>query len=77
MPSSIQNTQERQQQLPLSSSMVINRPRKKCHGNRKLQRFKKKCLKRGLNKEEIQKLIDEHQCRAKKGRNQIFFGFFF
>jgi hypothetical protein len=43
--------------------------RTKCHGNRKLRRFKKKCIKRGLNKEEIQKLVDEYN--RKKNTNQL------
>ena len=43
--------------------------RTKCHGNRKLRRFKKKWIKRGLNKEEIQKLIDEYN--RPKHANQL------
>ena len=39
---------------------------KRCHGNRKLRRFKKKCEIRGLTKEETQKLIEEHN-RRKNG----------
>lgn len=38
----------------------MSKPRNKCHGNRKLQRFRKKCYKRGLTKEQTQKLIDEY-----------------
>lgn len=33
----------------------------KCHGNRKLQRFKRKCRRRGLNEEEIRRLICERK----------------
>ena len=58
-----------QQQLPLPPSLIMKKQRKKCHGNRKLQRFKKKCHKRGLTKEETQKLIDEYN-RTNQGINQ-------
>lgn len=51
--------QQEQQQLSLPS-MMTNTRKKKHHGNRKLQRFKKKCLKRGMTKEQTQKLIDEY-----------------
>jgi len=43
------------------------RRRKKCHGKRKLQRFRKKCYKQGLTKEEIQKLIDEYHRNNEQG----------
>ncbi|CAF2819348.1 unnamed protein product [Rotaria sp. Silwood2] len=48
-----------QEQHPVSSKKNRKR-RKKCHGNRKLQRFRKKCRKRGLTKEETQRLINEY-----------------
>lgn len=34
--------------------------RRRCHGNRKLRRFRKKCRRRGLNEVEIQQLISNH-----------------
>lgn len=49
-----------QQQLPLPTPRLRKKTKRKCHGNRKLQRFKKKYLKRGLTKEEVQALIDQH-----------------
>ncbi|CAF3737486.1 unnamed protein product, partial [Rotaria socialis] len=48
------------QQPSLPPPITTKKQRKKCHGNLKLQRFKKKCRKRGLTKEEIEKLIDQH-----------------
>ncbi|CAF4664425.1 unnamed protein product, partial [Rotaria sp. Silwood2] len=47
-----------QQREPHSTK--TKKPRKKCHGNRKLQRFRKKCYKRGLTKEQTQHLIHEY-----------------
>jgi hypothetical protein len=37
--------------------LEIGKRKKKCHGNRKLQHFKRKCRARGLNEEEITVLI--------------------
>ncbi|CAF2924809.1 unnamed protein product [Rotaria sp. Silwood2] len=42
---------------------------KRCHGNRKLRRFKKKWRRRGMNEEEIKKLIDDYN--RKKNEIQI------
>ncbi|CAF1339956.1 unnamed protein product, partial [Rotaria sordida] len=68
LPSNSQNQIERQQQhIPLGTKK--NKRRKKCHGNRKLQRFKKKWRKRGLTEEEIQKLINEYN-HSNQDRNQ-------
>src|SRR5690242_7049654 len=67
----IQGTQflnGQQQQQQQQSSTVTQQRRKKCHGNRKLQRFRKKCYKQGLTKEETQKLIDEYN-RNNEQRN--------
>ncbi|CAF4640673.1 unnamed protein product, partial [Rotaria sp. Silwood1] len=36
---------------------------KRCHGNHKLRHFKKKCIRRGLNGEDIQKLMDQYKQR--------------
>jgi hypothetical protein len=60
-----------QQQKPVTSMKKNRRQTKRtrCHGNRKLRRFKKKWIKRGLNKEEIQKLIDEYN--RKKNASQL------
>ena len=52
-----------------TSTVKKNRRTKRCHGNRKLRRFKKKCIKQGLQKEEIQKLIDEYN--RPKHANQL------
>jgi hypothetical protein len=62
----ILTTEEQQQQR--TSAVKKNRRTKRCHGNRKLRRFKKKCIRRGLQKEEIQKLIDDYN--RKKIANQ-------
>ncbi|CAF1290969.1 unnamed protein product [Rotaria sp. Silwood1] len=59
LPSNSRIQTEPQQQPVLSSTKKTKR-RKKCHGNRKLQRFRKKCYKRGLTKEETQHLINEY-----------------
>ncbi|CAF4319430.1 unnamed protein product, partial [Rotaria sordida] len=68
LPTSSRNQIGRQQQhVPLATKK--NKRRKKCHGNRKLQRFKKKCRKRGLTEEEIQKLINEYN-HSNQDRNQ-------
>ncbi|CAM4819703.1 unnamed protein product [Rotaria magnacalcarata] len=61
-----------QQQLSLPSSLIMKKSRKKRHGDRKLQRFKKKCLKRGLTKEQTQNLIDEYN-RTNHGTNQTIY----
>ncbi|CAF2817022.1 unnamed protein product [Rotaria sp. Silwood2] len=68
LPSNSRMQTGRQQQLILSSTKKIKR-RKKCHGNRKLQRFRKKCYKRGLTKEETQHLINEYN-HSHQGQNQ-------
>ncbi|CAF1587981.1 unnamed protein product, partial [Adineta steineri] len=62
-------TTDQQQQQREKSSKKKRRTTKRCHGNQKLRRFKKKCVKRGLNREEIQKRIDEYNC--KKNANQV------
>jgi hypothetical protein len=56
-PTPILATTEQQQCTSLKKNQ---RTRKRCHGNRKLRSFKKKCIKRGLNKEEIHRLMDEY-----------------
>ena len=38
---------------------IVKRKKKKCHGNTKLQHFKRKCRARGLTKDEITRLIRE------------------
>lgn len=58
------------QEPPLPPPITTKKQRKKCHGNRKLQRFRKKCRKRGLTKEEIEKLIDQYN-HTDKGKNRI------
>jgi len=55
-----QQSQQRKQQQQQQTSVKTKKQRKRCRRNRKLRRFQKKCIKRGLNKEEIRKLIDEH-----------------
>ncbi|CAF1237188.1 unnamed protein product [Rotaria sp. Silwood1] len=57
------------QQHHVKSSAKKNKRRKKCHGNRTLQRFRKKCRKRGLTKEETQHLINEYN-HSHQGQNQ-------
>jgi hypothetical protein len=52
--------QQQQQQQP---SSIMKKQRKKCHGNHKRRRFKKKCRRKGMNEEEIAKLIDEYDHR--------------
>jgi len=37
--------------------ILLKNKKNKCHGNRKLQHFKRKCRARGLNEEEITTLI--------------------
>ncbi|CAF1285193.1 unnamed protein product [Rotaria sp. Silwood1] len=59
IPNAQRHTGQQQQQVPTSTTKK-NKRRKKCHGNRKLQRFKRKCRKRGLTKEEIEKLMNEY-----------------
>ncbi|CAF3160913.1 unnamed protein product [Rotaria sp. Silwood2] len=67
LPSNSRIQTERQQQH-VPSSTKKNKRRKKCHGNRKLQRFRKKCYKRGLTKEETQHLINEYN-HSNEGQN--------
>jgi len=43
--------------LPETVQEIVKK-NSKCHGNRKLQHFKRKCRARGLNEEEIIKLVD-------------------
>jgi hypothetical protein len=52
-PTQVFTGQERPQALS-----VENNKRQKCHGNRKLQRFCRRCRARGLNEDDIAKLID-------------------
>ncbi|CAF4801074.1 unnamed protein product [Rotaria sp. Silwood1] len=66
IPNAQRHTGQQQQQVPTSTTKK-NKRRKKCHGNRKLQRFKRKCRKRGLTKEEIEKLMNE--CNQSKNQN--------
>ncbi|CAF1322653.1 unnamed protein product [Adineta steineri] len=49
-----------QQQQQQHVSVESKRRRKRCPDNRKLRRFKKKCIRRGLNKEETRILIDKY-----------------
>ncbi|CAF2764299.1 unnamed protein product [Rotaria sp. Silwood2] len=41
--------------------LPLNRKKKRCHGNRKLQRFKRKWRYRGLNEQEIQDFVQNRQ----------------
>jgi len=40
-------------------TIVKKKSKSKCHGNRKLQHFKRKCRARGLNQEDINRLIQQ------------------
>jgi hypothetical protein len=53
----VRNGQQRQAQ----ASMTMGSRRKRCHGNRKRRCFKKKCRRRGLNEEEIVRLVSQHR----------------
>ena len=44
--------------------------RKKCHGNRKDQRFRKKCRARGIKSEKIRKLLEKRK-KVNHGQNGI------
>ena len=41
-------------------------PRKRCHGNRKDQRFRKKCRARGMKPKKIEKLLNKRKKNNKK-----------
>ena len=43
--------------LPSTDRATTTRKRKKCHGNRKLRRFRRKCRRRGLDDEQIHQLM--------------------
>ena len=49
---------------------TTRKKRNKCHGNRKLQRFKRKCRHRGLNAEQIQQLMVNRQNNSRIDPNQ-------
>ncbi|CAF3609543.1 unnamed protein product, partial [Rotaria socialis] len=67
-PTNMNNQQQRQQQE--STIRRTKLYRRRCHGNRKLRRFKNKCRQRGMNKEEIQRLIQD---RCQQQEQQIDF----
>ncbi|CAF3880665.1 unnamed protein product [Rotaria sp. Silwood1] len=69
IPNAQRHTGQQQQQVPTSTTKK-NKRRKKCHGNRKLQRFKRKCRKRGLTKEEIEKLMNEYNQSNNQSSNK-------
>ncbi|CAF4914618.1 unnamed protein product, partial [Rotaria socialis] len=56
-PTNMNNQRQRQQQE--STIRRTKLYRRRCHGNRKLRLFKNKCRQRGMNKEEIQRLIQD------------------
>ena len=44
--------------VPQTNPLAVDeKKKKKCHGNRKLQRFKRKCRSRGMTEEQITELI--------------------
>ncbi|CAF3713387.1 unnamed protein product [Rotaria socialis] len=61
------NNQRRQQQNTIQRTKLH---RRRCHGNRKLRRFKKKCRQRGMNDEEIQRLIQDRQQQQQPPRRE-------
>ena len=46
---------------PEEAAAIIMKEKKKCHGNRKLQHFKRKCRARGMTAEEIAGLVQAKQ----------------
>ncbi|CAF1513675.1 unnamed protein product [Adineta ricciae] len=60
------NDTNRQGDQPLAQQQL---PRKKCHGNRQDQRFRRKCRKRGMKPKKIKKLLKERK-RGKKTKTQ-------
>ena len=55
-----QQLRQQQQQQQQFTTVKKTRQRKRCGKNQKIRRFKKKCIKRGLNKDEIEKLINDY-----------------
>lgn len=43
--------------------------RKKCHGNRRLRQFKRRCRKRGMNEQAIQEAIEQWKCLKQQKLN--------
>ncbi|CAF4197540.1 unnamed protein product, partial [Rotaria sordida] len=67
LPAIITTNQQLVEQQKSTKKKKKKKRRKRCHGQRKLRRFKKKWHRRGLNEEEIQKLIDQYQ----KAKNEM------
>ena len=56
--------------VPDANPLVADdKKKKKCHGNRKLQRFKRKCRSRGMTEEQITQLISARN--ASEDNNQV------
>jgi len=57
---------QQQQQLSIAKKRV-----KRCHGNRRLQRLRKKYRSRGINEQELEILVNMHQAIESLHQNNL------
>jgi len=64
------NTTTNRKEHALEQQPTVKKPRKKCHGNAKLQRFRRRCRAKGLNAKSITNLINKRsRIKAKPTTN--------